>query len=105
MAPIDEATDEDKGAPIKFVKGMYVGEQGWVHKDKGYTLKMIYVVVEKSSKVLYTKWTRILQTSVKLVSELEEASSYEEAILQQHSDIDDVRACKMQDLNHHGRFR
>ena len=51
---------------------------------------MIYVVVQKSSKVSYTKWTRLPKTSVKLVSELEEPSSYEEAILDQHPDIDEA---------------
>ena len=88
MAPTNQASDEDKGEPIKFVKGGYVGEAGWMHTDKGFTAKMAYVVVEKSEKVPYTKWTRVKKTSIVLLSDYEEPESFEEALLDQHPDID-----------------
>ena len=86
----DETADENKGDPIKFVSGIYKGRKGWVNKTKGKTTKEIYVIVAEDEKMgLLTKATRVRQSSVEPINN-EEPRSYEEAVLQQHPDVDEA---------------
>jgi len=72
-----------KGPEIRFIAGKYQGKEGWINAEKKETLFMVPVIVDMGS---HLKPTFVRKESV---SEPHgPPSSYEEAALQQHPDIE-----------------
>jgi hypothetical protein len=78
-------SNADKGDPIRFVKGSYAGLTGWINKARkkkrnGY-INVIVLLEDGTEKKTHVRKgsSREPQSS---------PSSYEEAILQQHPDIE-----------------
>jgi hypothetical protein len=75
-----------KGSPIKIIGGTHVGLSGWLNKTKGATNEYVHVIVKNSKKGEIA--TKVKHENYVLETELIAPSNYEEAMLQQHSDID-----------------
>jgi hypothetical protein len=71
------------GERIRFIRGTYVGKTGWINNSKKETAKMVYVIVELEDGL---KETRVAHASI--ARPAAEPTSYGEATLQQHPDID-----------------
>jgi hypothetical protein len=76
---------DNKGEEIRFVAGNYIGETGWLNAAKRHTKLKYYVIVDLDDE---EKATLVWKTSVKLSSEEVAPTSFEEACLRQHPDID-----------------
>jgi hypothetical protein len=74
----------DKGNAIRFTRGKYKGQTGWVNKDKKSTKERIYVIVDEGDKLNRT-WVK--KTSVKPALQ-PRPTSYSEAVLQQCPDVE-----------------
>lgn len=86
---------EEKGEAILITGGKYAGKHGWRWLGKGNPTKQVYVIVvlEVNNEV----GTRILKGNVGLPERAGSPTDYVDAVLQQHSDIDQAlnKACKM----------
>jgi hypothetical protein len=82
-------TQSKKGAPIKFIGGDYVGCSGWINKMKDPMDTFIYVIVvlKKTKKELLT---RVKQENYVLLADIKVPINYEEAMVQQHPDIEQM---------------
>jgi hypothetical protein len=76
-----------RGAEIRFVNGKYLGKMGWFDAARTHTSLCYYVIVHKY-KGNGDKATRVGKASVRLLSEETNPVSLEEAVLQQHPDIE-----------------
>jgi hypothetical protein len=78
---------DEKGETIRLVGGKYEGKTGWLNASKTPhpPLYWYVIIAEKDDK---ERITRVRRTSVKLASEEVEPTSYEEACLRQHPDIE-----------------
>jgi hypothetical protein len=85
----------EKGEGIRLVGGTYKDKTGWLNAAKKHTPLCYYVIVALDNE---EKATRVRKTSVKLGSAEAEPTSYEEACLQQHPDIDAAFDKLVQDL-------
>ena len=85
MAPKREAK---KGKRILFIAGSYDGLKGWIDLGQDEMPKMIGVIVEGKRPGDELKVTKVKQSSVRDVSARKNAESYEEALLEQHPDIE-----------------
>jgi hypothetical protein len=74
----------DKGNAIRFVKGKYAGETGWLNQDKAVTKCKIHVIVDKGDQGGIR--TCVDKTSVGPPHR--EPQSFEEALLQQHPETE-----------------
>ena len=84
MAPKKEGK---KGKRILFLGGKYAGEKGWIDLNQDPMAKMIGVIVEgKGSEELVV--TRVKQACVKDILARKCPALYEEALLEQHPDIE-----------------
>jgi hypothetical protein len=74
-----------KGDPIRFVKGKYLGNVGWINTGKKKTKSgtYCYVIVRLENE---EKETRVKRSSYR--ERQVPPKTYEEAILQQHPDIE-----------------
>jgi hypothetical protein len=77
----------DKGEPIRFVRGLYKGKTGWLNKEKGSTECQFYVIVSMANNKI--KRTRVNKESVAAPRDEMAPSSYAEALLQQHPDLEE----------------
>ena len=76
----------DKGDPIKFTKGKYVGKTGWKNKEKGSTRERLYVIVDLGNDVLKRTWVK--KSSAKSRTQAT-PTSFAEAVLQQCPDVEE----------------
>ena len=76
----------EKGDPIRFIRGVYAGCKGWINKSKNNKKKSNFrhVIVELDDGV--EKATRVKFNSYR--KPFSEAHYYEEAAVQQHSDLE-----------------
>ena len=84
----------DKGDEIRFVKGTYQGRNGWLNKNRrSKKSRYSYVIVDLEEEG--EKPTRVLTTSIRKPHKV--PTSFEEAALQQHPDIElaMIRLCEM----------
>jgi hypothetical protein len=77
----------ERGSAIRFVAGKYEGRTGWFNMANAHTTSMYYVIVTMGENG-EEKNTRVRKASVIAVADERVPVSYEEAVLQQHSDID-----------------
>jgi hypothetical protein len=80
-----------RGNEIRFVKGKYTGYYGWVNKDEIETLHSVPVIVQDYKKpegTTHDKETKVRKTSVRS-RQLASPRCFEEAVFQQHPDIED----------------
>ena len=77
-------TRRQKGSEISFIKGTYVGLTGWINASRAPKNGYGYVIVKKTSDN-EEKCTRVKKSSVRKIPGA--PSSYEEAMLLQHPDI------------------
>lgn len=75
-----------RGERIRFVGGTHKGKTGWIDNAKKSPPKMIYVIVQEEDGDTTT--TRVMRDSIAIAGVTKKPSSYEEACLQQHPDID-----------------
>ena len=80
-------TTIEKGEEIRLVKGDYEGKKAWMNKAKKPTKCMFFIIVDDVGGELAT---RVMKTSVRLLTNVRTPSSYEEALIQQHPDIEQV---------------
>jgi hypothetical protein len=81
--------ESKKGAAIKFIGGNYVDFPGWLNKTKDATKEFVYVIVRKKEGSLpHEVATKVRHENYVLLTEINEPANYEEAIFQQHADID-----------------
>jgi accessory colonization factor AcfC len=80
-------TSIEKGEEISLIKGNYTGQKAWMNKAKEPTKCMFFIIVEHKGGELAT---RVLKTSVRLLTNVRKPSSFEEALFQQHPDIEQV---------------
>jgi hypothetical protein len=75
-----------KGEEVRFIKGKYVGKNGWLNSGKKPTPCYYYVIVllEAGKEVS----TRVLKTSVSIIANEETPTNFEGALLQQHPDLE-----------------
>jgi hypothetical protein len=74
----------EKGEEIRFVRGVYVGCVGWINKsrkNKKSSYRHVIVALEGEEKA-----TRVKKSSLR--KKFKAPRTYEEACLQQHSDIE-----------------
>lgn len=79
----------EKGAEIRFVKGVYKGEKGWLDKSKKQKKKVMHSVgvdMEDDNGQKVVKWTRVRANSYR--KKFSAPKSYEEAAVQQHFKIE-----------------
>lgn len=81
------------GEKIRFIKGKYQGQQGWLHKEKGTTTKMAWVIVEQNAIM---KEARVMKTSIIKIFSAGPLGPAE-AILFHHVDIQSkiIELCKL----------
>ena len=82
-------SESKKGQAIKFIGGSHVGCSGWINKSKDpseYYISVI-VVLKKSKE---EKFTKIKHENYVLLTAVKDATNYEEAMMQQHVDIDEM---------------
>jgi hypothetical protein len=77
----------ERGAAIRFVGGKYNGYTGWFNVARAHTKCMYYVIVTMGENG-WEKNTRVPKSSVLAFVDERAPVSFEEAVLQQHSDID-----------------
>ena len=75
-----------KGDEIRFVKGSYAGCVGWVNTSKRSKKKSSYVHVIVKTEGNIEKATRVKRNSIRQT--FEDPTSFEEAALQQHADLE-----------------
>jgi hypothetical protein len=76
-----------RGVEIRFVNGTYLGHIRWLDDARTHTTFCFYVIVQ-NFKGNGDKPTRVGRASVRLLSEEKDPVSLEEAVLQQHPDIE-----------------
>jgi hypothetical protein len=74
-----------KGHAIRFVKGTYLGKEGWINAEKKGTAKKYYVIIDLGNGE--TKEALVNKDSVKEL-DTKPAASYSEATLREHPDIE-----------------
>lgn len=74
-----------KGTQIKFIGGKYQGHTGWCDPSKKSTTHYVPVIIKISNEEEIA--TRVKKTNVS-TNLHEEPNTYEEALLQQHPDIE-----------------
>jgi hypothetical protein len=82
-----------KGCEIRFVKGTFEGERGWMDADKAETPEWYWVIVRKNNAHPETP-THVMKTSVRIVEKNKTPGTYAEAVLDQNPDIE----CKVENL-------
>lgn len=82
-----------KGDSIRFKSGSYRGRTGWLDADKGSTERQVYVCVDMGNKEF---WTRVSKESI--APPYEQPSTFEEAALQQHPEIERMMDKLVRDL-------
>jgi hypothetical protein len=87
-----------RGNEIRFVKGKYKGYYGWINSDESETLHSVPVIVQDYKKpdgTTHNKETKVRKTSVR-PRQLTSPRCFEEAVFQQHPDIEDQmeKLCK-----------
>ena len=86
-----EKREPKKGAPVKFVAGSHAGLQGWVNTAGDATDNYTPIIVkQKKSKGGEEKPTRVKHENYVLLTAVGDPNTYEEAMLIQHSDIDQL---------------
>jgi glycerol-3-phosphate cytidylyltransferase-like family protein len=79
----------NKGERIRFIKGTYQDQKGWLNTDKKHTKHKYHVIVEPDlPERNYEKSTSVMKTSVRLETAETLPKTYEEALLHQHPDTD-----------------
>lgn len=79
-----------KGAPIKFTGGNFKGRYGWIDTSRPRKPKMQPVIVNMVEEG-YENITRCMIVNYILMSDVNDVpTTYVEAMLQQHPDIDDM---------------
>lgn len=76
-----------KGEEIIFVGGKYQGKRGWIDGAKARTAARVHVIVDLGDE---KKHTFVAPESVKSITVLEDPSSFEEAMINQHPDMDQL---------------
>jgi hypothetical protein len=82
-------TESKKGAAIKFIGGSHVGCSGWINKTKDPTENYISVIVVLK-KTKEEKITKVKIENYVLLTSITEPTNYEQAMLRQHADIDEM---------------
>jgi hypothetical protein len=77
------------GQRIRFIRGTYEDQKGWLNANREPTKCKYYVIVEANPPDrVHEKETFVLKTSVKFINVQNEPTTWEEALLNQHPDID-----------------
>jgi hypothetical protein len=77
------------GQRIRFIRGTYEDQKGWLNANREATKCKYYVIVEPDPpNRLHEKETFVLKTSVKFINAQTKPTTWEEALLNQHPDID-----------------
>jgi transcription antitermination factor NusG len=79
-------TSIEKGDEIRLVKGKYEGQQAWMNKAKKPTKCYYFVIVVDDDGT--ERATRVLKGSARIIAQEPTPTSYEEAVIQQHPDIE-----------------
>jgi hypothetical protein len=79
-----------KGTPIKIIGGKYAPANGWLDNSRNPTecFTAVIVTVMKGGRSKKEKATRVLHENYVLRTELKAPTSYEEAMMDQLSDVD-----------------
>jgi hypothetical protein len=86
------STTPRKGAEIKFIGGVYKGN-GFLDRNKDASADYTYVIAPKKkgrNGKITMEYTKVLHEHYVLLTEIQKASTYEEAMLDQCSDIDSL---------------
>lgn len=75
-----------RGRPIRFVKGTYAGRHGWIDSSRRETKSFSQAVIVAASEDDVERCTRVLKSSFRW--EFQDPTSFEEAALQQHFDME-----------------
>ena len=101
------------GHRIRFIRGTYKDQKGWLNATKEPTKQKYYVIVEPDPPAhIYEKGTCVLKTSVKILSAETLPRTWEEALLYQHPDIDrlmdklaaNLAMCRIPEFVRHQNF-
>jgi hypothetical protein len=79
--------NSNKGSPIKIIGGAHKGCTGWLDKSRETTDCYTPVIVRHRSK---EKVTKCKHENYVLVTEVKDPVNYEEAMMQQHPDMEDL---------------
>jgi hypothetical protein len=78
-----------KGTAIKIVDGKYKGYWGWIDTSRDATACFVPVIVSiKKGSAVAEKKTRVVHENYMLITEVKKPTTYEEAVMAEHSDID-----------------
>jgi hypothetical protein len=78
----------EKGEEIRFSGGKYRGKTGWLDKGRAVTTCSCWVIIKMDEAKELT--TMLRQSSVKMIVNGGVPKTYEEAVLQQHPDIESL---------------
>ena len=97
-----------KGPAIKLIAGKYSGCTGWINSALQHSDCYIpVIVIKKRGEVAYKKLTKVKHENYVLLAAVK-PTSYEEAMLDQHSDIDALltklvrKMAECEDVNSNG---
>ena len=79
--------NSNEGSQIKIIGGSNKGCNGWIDKSRETTDCYTPVILKYRGK---EKTTKVKHENYVLVTEIKDAVNYEEAMIQQHSDIEDL---------------
>jgi hypothetical protein len=79
----------NKGAELRFTKGSYMGKTGWINEDGKLLDCYVHVIIHMGDG-LEERLTKVRKTSMKRIADDRPAATREEAILQQHPDIEAI---------------
>ena len=77
---------DGRGEPIRFIGGTFVGSKGWLNTQRSATKCMLPVIIDMGEGAV--KYTLVSKESVALESTIKPPRCVEEAILQQHLDLE-----------------
>lgn len=77
----------DRGAPIRFIKGEYKYQTGWINKDKPATKCRLYVIVHDEHSEDGLRRTFVKKNSVRPAI-ISTATTYSQAVIEQCPDVE-----------------
>jgi hypothetical protein len=79
-----------RGSAIRFINGDYVGKQGWFDASKTHTRCRYYVLIVQDGRngASTIKATWVNKPSVSVIAEERAPTTFEEAVLQTHPDVE-----------------
>jgi hypothetical protein len=79
-----------KGGSCRFIRGKYCGLQGWLNADKPKTRCYTHVIINKPDGSAFKEYhTKVRHESLR-TGNVPTPTTFEEAILQQHPDIEQM---------------